>query len=43
VLEVQQHLGENMVRTIAMDGTDGLRRGIDAIDTGTSIDPCTIK
>ena len=37
VLEVQQHLGENMVRTIAMDGTDGLRRGIDAIDTGDAI------
>ena len=27
VLEVAQHLGENMVRTIAMDGTDGLTRG----------------
>ena len=37
VLEVQQHLGENMGRTIAMDGTDGLRRGIDAIDTGDAI------
>ena len=37
VLEVQQHLGENMVRTIAMDGTDGLRRGIDAVDTGDAI------
>ena len=37
VLEVQQHLGENMVRTIAMDGTDGLRRGIDALDTGDAI------
>ncbi len=37
VLEVQQHLGENMVRTIAMDGTDGLRRGMDAVDTGSAI------
>ena len=27
VLEVQQHLGENRVRTIAMDATDGLQRG----------------
>jgi len=37
VLEVQQHLGENIVRTIAMDSTDGLRRGMDAIDTGNTI------
>jgi F-type H+-transporting ATPase subunit beta len=33
VLEVQQHLGEDSVRTIAMDATDGLRRGIEVIDT----------
>merc|ERR1719389_23597 len=37
VLEVAQHLGENMVRTIAMDGTDGLTRGHAVIDTGDSI------
>merc|ERR1719199_815158 len=37
VLEVAQHLGENMVRTIAMDGTDGLTRGHPVIDTGDSI------
>merc|ERR1712100_782159 len=37
VLEVAQHLGENMVRTIAMDGTDGLTRGNAVEDTGTPI------
>merc|ERR1719199_583790 len=37
VLEVAQHLGENMVRTIAMDGTDGLTRGQPVVDTGDSI------
>ena len=37
VLEVAQHLGENMVRTIAMDTTEGLTRGQDVIDTGSSI------
>jgi F-type H+-transporting ATPase subunit beta len=37
VLEVAQHLGENAVRTIAMDMTDGLRRGQDVIDTGDAI------
>ncbi len=31
ILEVQQHIGENTVRTVAMDSTDGLRRGMDAI------------
>ncbi len=36
-LEVQQHLGENRVRTIAMDSTDGLVRGMKAIDTGSPI------
>jgi F-type H+-transporting ATPase subunit beta len=34
VLEVQQHLGEDSVRTIAMDGTEGLVRGMEVIDTG---------
>merc|ERR1719265_1329962 len=37
VLEVAQHLGENMVRTIAMDGTDGLTRGQPVADTGEPI------
>ncbi|TAJ45161.1 MAG: F0F1 ATP synthase subunit beta, partial [Brevundimonas sp.] len=37
VLEVAQHLGENMVRTIAMDTTEGLTRGQPVSDTGTSI------
>ena len=37
VLEVAQHLGENMVRTIAMDGTDGLVRGQEVTDTGAQI------
>ncbi len=37
VLEVSQHMGENIVRTIAMDSTDGLVRGTDAIDTGAAI------
>ncbi len=33
VLEVQQHLGEDSVRTVAMDATDGLSRGTEVIDT----------
>jgi F-type H+-transporting ATPase subunit beta len=33
ICEVQQHLGENRVRTVAMDSTDGLQRGMDAFDT----------
>jgi F-type H+/Na+-transporting ATPase subunit beta len=37
VLEVAQHLGENSVRTIAMDSTDGLVRGQKAMDTGKQI------
>jgi len=37
VTEVQQHLGDNLVRTVAMDSTDGLTRGMDAIDTGEPI------
>src|SRR3546814_511868 len=37
VLEVAQHLGENTVRTIAMDATDGLTRGQPVTDTGTQI------
>src|SRR5215213_9636595 len=37
VLEVQTHLGEDSVRTIAMDGTEGLTRGVDVVDTGAPI------
>ncbi|QLC21874.1 F0F1 ATP synthase subunit beta [Parasphingopyxis sp. CP4] len=37
VLEVAQHLGENMVRTIAMDATEGLVRGQEVTDTGSQI------
>ena len=37
VLEVASHLGENSVRTIAMDGTEGLVRGTKVIDTGSPI------
>ncbi|UCH62944.1 MAG: F0F1 ATP synthase subunit beta [Fidelibacterota bacterium] len=37
VLEVAQHLGENLVRTVAMDSTDGLTRGTPVKDTGEPI------
>ncbi len=37
VLEVAQHLGENEVRTIAMDSTEGLKRGLKVTDTGAPI------
>ena len=37
VAEVAQHIGDNVVRCIAMNATDGLRRGLDAIDTGAPI------
>ncbi|KAF1363940.1 alpha-glucan branching enzyme [Lizonia empirigonia] len=37
ILEVAQHLGENVVRCIAMDGTEGLVRGAKATDTGAPI------
>jgi F-type H+-transporting ATPase subunit beta len=37
ITEVQQHLGEDRVRTIAMDSTDGLVRGMECIDTGKPI------
>ena len=36
-LEVEQHLGNNWVRCVAMGATDGLQRGIEAIDMGTPI------
>jgi F-type H+-transporting ATPase subunit beta len=37
VAEVEQHLGENRVRTVAMKATDGMQRGMTAIDTGAPI------
>jgi F-type H+-transporting ATPase subunit beta len=37
IAEVQQHLGEDRVRAVAMDSTDGLVRGMDAFDTGEPI------
>jgi F-type H+/Na+-transporting ATPase subunit beta len=37
VCEVQQHLGDDRVRTVAMDATDGLQRGNKVIDTGAPI------
>src|SRR6478735_3333372 len=37
ILETQQHLGEERVRAIAMDSTDGLLRGMDVVDLGTQI------
>ena len=37
VLEVQQHIGENTVRTVAMDSTDGLRRKMPVIASGSPI------
>src|SRR6201987_1151062 len=38
-LEVQQHLGESWVRSVAMSSTDGLKRGMEVVDTG---DPITV-
>jgi F-type H+-transporting ATPase subunit beta len=37
IAEVQQHLGDDRVRAVAMDATDGLARGIDVVDTGKPI------
>lgn len=37
ILEVQQHLGEDSVRAVSMDSTDGLTRGMEVIDLGTPI------
>ena len=37
VLEVEQHIGENTVRTVAMDSTDGLSRGMEVVNTGIPI------
>lgn len=36
-VEVQQHLGNNVVRTVAMDSTEGLQRGVEVVDTGAPI------
>lgn len=37
ILEVQKHIGEDMVRTIAMDSSDGVYRGMDVVATGSPI------
>ena len=37
VVEVQQHIGEDTVRTVAMDSTDGLQRGMEVVPTGQAI------
>ena len=37
ICEVEQHLGENRVRTVAMKPTDGMQRGMEAVDTGGPI------
>ncbi len=37
VLEVQSHLGNDWVRAVAMSSTDGVRRGMDVVDTGLAI------
>ena len=37
IIEVQQHIGEDTVRTVAMDNTDGLQRGLEVIPTGAPI------
>ena len=37
VVEVQQHLGEGIVRTVSMSSTDGLKRGQKVVDTGIPI------
>ena len=37
VIEVQQHIGEDTVRTVAMDNTDGLSRGLEVVRTGAPI------
>ena len=37
ILEVAQHIGRNQVRAVAMDATDGVRRGMEVVDTGQAI------
>ena len=43
VLEVAQHLGENTVRTIAMDSTDGLTRGQEVVEDSAEVVPAACK
>src|SRR2546423_10463076 len=47
IAEVEQHLGENRVRTVAMKPTDGMRRGMTAVDTGgpnsMPVGPATLR
>ena len=43
ICEVQQHLGENTVRTVSMGATEGLSRGIDVKDLGSPITPLLEK
>ena len=40
IVECQQHIGENTIRAIAMDSTDGLRRGMKAISLGGEPSAC---
>lgn len=37
IVEVEQHVGDDIVRTIAMDATEGLKRGMEACDTGKPV------
>ncbi|MBK8805707.1 MAG: F0F1 ATP synthase subunit beta [Bacteroidales bacterium] len=37
ILECQQHIGENSIRTVAMESTDGMYRGMEVVDTGSQI------
>src|SRR5580698_5727639 len=37
VVEVQQHIGRNQVRAVAMSSTDGVERGMEVVDTGAAI------
>src|SRR3989344_445857 len=37
IAEVQQHLGDGQVRDVSMGATDGLKRGMEAVDTGSPI------
>ena len=37
IVEIQQHIGEDIVRTVAMDSTDGLRRGMKVVALGSAI------
>ena len=37
VCEVEQHIGDDIVRTISMDSTDGVKRGMEVVDTGEEL------